>query len=238
MTKTTDSTALQSSLETLHQRITLLKQKKLAASAKLSSIDEQIKELYEKPLNPRQSMQMMLRVIDARMEDYVNDILNSGFVEAQQFHNGQRLSFEQYERINGRSRLRGKNSYVAPDLIYRFDLVKNFGTALNTWQPFVLYHLMKEHVYATHVKLYIRKVINPIRTDPSLSDAEKESAIKAIDQVALKIEFDNLDGVEELGNAIRELNDLTAPLEREIADIDAEVADLSRPINSFMRAVQ
>lgn len=194
---------IQINLEELQQKIELLKNKKQSASTLKSELEKKINDLYAKPLNHRQMMQFMLSVVDERAAAYKKDMLSSGYFEAKH-----PLCFDDFEQIQGRTRVRGRRSSSSPsDLLYQFELVKNYNTGTHTWMPYFFGDLIKQKI----TDLYQCKYG--------------------------KTELEALESVEDRSAAINDTESQLIKLGEEITAINNEIHKASEPIMKFYKSI-
>ena len=196
---------LQTNLQELQQKIDLLKNKKLASATLKIELENKINDLYAKPLNDRQMMQFMLSAVDERAAVYKADMLSSGFFDASKIMTKSPLSFDDFEQIQGRSRVWGKRSSPSEaDLLYKFELVKTYNIGTHTWMPYFFGDLIKQKI----ADLYHSKY--------------GKTALEA------------LESVEDRSATINDIQSQLIKLDEEIVTISGEIDSASEPVMKFM----
>lgn len=199
---------LQKNLQELQESIEGLKRKKQSANGRMRDMEKQISELYAKPLNERQMMQLMQTVVDERAKFYKDDVLNGGHLEAQKNQGKRTLSLDDFCTITGVGRMRGGSQVYRDDqLAFKLELFKNYGTGINAWMPFFFGDLIKQKIEELYRSKYGGK------------------------------DFTALESIEERIKSIKQLNEEVLKLESEISAIDTEIEEISGPVKNFMRSV-
>lgn len=197
---------IQINLQELQQEINLLKNKKQAAFTLKTELEQKINGLYSKPLNARQMMQFMMAVVDERAEVYKKNMVSSGFLETSKLSNNRALSLDDFEQIQGRVRVRGtRSSPHETDLLYKFELIKTYGTEMHTWMPYFFGDLIKQKI----VDVYRSKYGN--------------TALEA------------LESIEDQNSAINDIESQLMKLDKDIKTLDSEIYVASEPIMKFMK---
>lgn len=197
---------IQSNLQELQQEINLMKNKKQAALTLKTELEQKINDLYAKPLNSRQMMQFMMAVVDERAEVYKKNMVSSGFLETSKLSNNRPLSLDDFEQIQGRVRVRGtRSSPRESDLLYKFELIKTYGTEMHTWMPYFFGDSIKQKI----ADVYCSKYGN--------------TALEA------------LESIEDRNSAINDIESQLMKLDKDIETINGEIDAASEPVMKFMQ---
>lgn len=198
---TTDKTTIQE----LQQKITLLKDRARDASTLKTQLENNINDLYAKPLNDRQMMQFMLAAVDERAAAYKENILKSEFFEAPKILNQRPLSFDDFEQIQGRGRVLGVNSSPSDaDLLFKLEFIKTYDVGTHTWMPYFFGELIKQKI----VELYHRK--------------RGKTALEA------------LESIEDRSAQINGIHRQLMKLDEDLNTINSEIDAVSKPVFEFM----
>jgi archaellum component FlaC len=205
MTNTAKKT-IQNNLQELQQEINLLKNKKQAALTLKTELEQKINDLYAKPLNARQMMQFVMAVVDERSEVYKNNMVSSGFLERSYLSNNRPLSFDDFEQIQGRARVRGERSSPSEaNLLYKFELIKTYDTETHTWMAYFFGDLIKEKIADIYGCKYGKKALEA------------------------------LESIEDRNTAINDTENQLMKLDEEIKAISDEIHTASEPVRKFMQ---